>query len=480
MMRFGKKYLAGIGFIIGQVLIAQTPFVSSKSLSVFPNDSILVSRLQAIPSVIDLTFNSSVKNYIKSYVEQNTKQSSELLSLADYYFPIFEEILDSYELPLELKYLPVIESSLKPTAYSPVGARGLWQFMFGTGKHYGLEINNYIDERRDPVKSTKAAAQYLKDLYDIYGNWHLVIAAYNCGPGNVNKAISRSGGKRDYWDIYYYLPRETRGFVPAFIAAAYLMNYAYAHGIEPAEPQFPVSTDTVLITKDLHLKQVSGSLGISLEQLRELNPVYRRDIIPAAGGPNALILPSDNIISFVSNEDSIYSFNRATYFSNTNDVRNPAKSNYIPEPPSGNLIGLDYKIKSGDNLGYIADWYGIRLSQLKYWNGLYGNTIRAGKTLKIYVPKDKMESLSEVNAMTFEEKQQMIGKSSKEQEGMPITEKDDDNYVYYTVKSGDNLWDISQKFSGVSSDDILRLNGMKSSAIKPGLQLKIKPKDGLD
>ncbi|MDD4756123.1 MAG: lytic transglycosylase domain-containing protein, partial [Prolixibacteraceae bacterium] len=244
-------------------------------------DSVYISRLQEVQQIIPLSYNKLVKNYIRMYTEKKRNLVEMMLGLSAYYFPVFEEALDKNEMPLELKYLPVIESALNPKARSRAGANGLWQFMYQTGRQYNLEITSFVDERSDPLKSTEAAVRYLRQLYDIYGDWHLAIAAYNCGPGNVNRAVSRAGNKVDYWAIYYYLPRETREFVPAFIAASYVMNYYKEHNLVPLLPDVPFITDTVMVNKYLHFDQVAASLNIEKEQLRSLNPMYRRDIIPA-------------------------------------------------------------------------------------------------------------------------------------------------------------------------------------------------------
>ena len=287
------------------------------------SDSIYIERLQGLDSYVDLSFNKLVKNYIELYMKRRPSQVSVMLGLSKYYFPIFEAALDKYGLPLELKYMPIIESALNPTAYSRAGACGIWQFVYGTGKMYDLEITSYIDERRDPVKSSEAAAKYLKDLYDIYQNWHFVIAAYNCGPGNVNKAIRRSGGKRDYWTVYYRLPRETRGYVPNFIAAAYAMNYHEKHGIKAAYPTIELVTDTIIVNDYLHFKQVEAFTGVDMAELRALNPQYRRDIIPANGLKQyPLRLPVDAVGLFIENEMKIFAHTREEYFPN-NAIKNP-------------------------------------------------------------------------------------------------------------------------------------------------------------
>ena len=248
------------------------------------SDSVYIDRLSRMPTVMEMPYNEIVRKFIDMYAGRLRNQVSFMLSACNFYMPIFEEALDAYNLPLELKYLPIIESALNPSAVSRAGAGGLWQFMIGTGKMYGLESNSLVDDRRDPIKATWAAARYLKDLYDIYHDWNLVIAAYNCGPGNVNKAIRRSGSKKNYWDIYFHLPKETRGYVPAFIAAMYTFNYHKEHNIFPLENELPTMCDTIMISDALHFEQVAKLMDISVEQIRDLNPQYRSDIVPAGFG----------------------------------------------------------------------------------------------------------------------------------------------------------------------------------------------------
>ncbi|MBN1198671.1 MAG: lytic transglycosylase domain-containing protein, partial [Bacteroidales bacterium] len=287
-------------------------------------DSVYIARLKNIHQVIDLSYNQVVKNFITLYTEKQRDLAEVILGLSAYYFPIFEEILDRYNLPLELKYLPVIESALNPQSLSRAGANGLWQFMYGTGRQMGLEISSFVDERRDPHKSTDAAARYFMQLYEIYQDWHLVIAAYNCGPGNLNRAIQRSGNKRNYWEIYYHLPRETRGYVPAYIAATYLLNYYKEHNLHPGMPGIPLQTDTVMVHDYLHFNQLSETLGIPKEQLRSLNPMYRRDVIPArAEKTYPLVLTHEKIRDFIARDTSVFAFQREKYFPD-NTLINPS------------------------------------------------------------------------------------------------------------------------------------------------------------
>ena len=267
-----------------------------------------INRLLRLPTVMEMVHNEVVQKFIDRYSGRLRHSISYMLGASNFYIPIFEEALEAYQLPLELKYLPIIESALNPKAVSRVGASGLWQFMIGTGKQYGLQVNSLVDERRDPIKSSYAAARYLNDLYKIFGDWNLVIAAYNCGPENINKAIRRSNGNKDYWEIYPYLPKETRGYVPAFIAANYIMTYYSLHNICPMSTRLPAKTDTVMVNKNVHLEQVAEVIGINIDLLRSLNPMYRRDIIPGATEPYALRLPLTEVGKFIDLQDSVYNY----------------------------------------------------------------------------------------------------------------------------------------------------------------------------
>ena len=279
-----------------------------------------ISRLRRMPTVMEMSYNDVVQQFIDRYSGRLRYSVSYMLGACNFYMPIFEEALEAYGLPLELKYLPVIESALNPKAVSRVGATGLWQFMLATGKQYGLEVNSLVDERRDPIKASYAAAHCLSDLYKVFGDWNLVIAAYNCGPGNINKAIHRAGGAKDYWQIYPYLPRETRGYVPAFIAANYIMTYYSAHNICPLQTKLPTKTDTVIVNRNVHLAQIAGVLDIDLDMLRTLNPEYRRDIVPGATKPSAIKLAMNDVTRFIDNQDSIFNYNTAELLTKRDEV----------------------------------------------------------------------------------------------------------------------------------------------------------------
>ena len=344
-------------------------------------DSIYKQRLQAFPFVIEVPYNEVVRRYILRYVKHSPRQLAALQRKAEYYFPIFEDILAKHDLPYELCYMPVIESALNPQARSHMGATGLWQFMPATGKKYGLEINSLVDERMDPIRSTEAACLFLKNLYTIFQDWNLVIAAYNCGPGNVNKAIHRAGGKRDFWSIYPYLPSETRGYLPIFIAASYAMNYAEAHGICPATPLATMASDTIVTTQRQHLKQIADNIDIPLAELRRLNPQYPRDIIPG-GKAYAICLPIEKAGLYIDKQDTILAYQAKELIHNRRDEIELLHRTSVNGGYSINGVTY-YKIKEGDTLGGIAKKFRVSVKQLKAWNGLKSDMIRAGKTLKI-------------------------------------------------------------------------------------------------
>lgn len=343
------------------------------------SDSVYIDRLSRIPSIIEMPYNEVVKQYIEAYTGRLRNKVSFMLAAANFYMPMFEEALDTYDLPMELKYLPIIESALNPKALSRQRASGLWQFMLKTSKSYGLETNSLVEERFDPQKSTWAAVRYLKDLFNIYKDWNLVLAAYNCGPGNVNKAIRRAGGSTDYWDLYPFLPKETRGYVPGFIAANYVMTYYCEHGICPMESQLPTISDTIHINKDLHLQQVASVCNIDIEQLRSLNPQYKKDLIPGNSKVYTLRLPNNMATTFIEREDSIYAFDAKKYLNKrrTVAVNDGSKA-------TGSTKGAQYyKIKQGDTLGGIAARYKTSVSKLRSLNGIRGNNIRAGRSIRV-------------------------------------------------------------------------------------------------
>ena len=343
-------------------------------------DTMYAKRLAALPTIVRMPYNNMVRSCIDRYTKKGRSQVSYLLGISEYYFPIIEEEIDRIGVPRELKYLPIIESALNPKAASRAGAKGLWQFMFHTGKLYGLKANNYIDERFDPVKATSAALHYLKDLYDMFQNWELAIAAYNCGPGNVKKAILRSGGSTDFWKIYPWLPRETRGYLPGFIAASYIMTYYEDHGICPMESELPIAIDTIHINKNLHFNQIVEVCGVDIQELRALNPQFIKDIVPGENETYVLRLTNNTTTKFVENEDTIYKHNADKYFPKTDieKMLKEAKAN----TGAGNMIR--HKIKNGETLGSIALKYRVSVKQIMKWNDMRNTNIRAGKYLKIY------------------------------------------------------------------------------------------------
>lgn len=349
------------------------------------SEAVFIDRLSRIPAVMEMPYNEVVQRFIDLYTGRLRNQVSFMLSASNFYIPIFEEALDAYGLPLELKYLPIIESALNPSAVSRAGASGLWQFMIGTGKIYGLESNSLVDERRDPIKATWAAARYLKELYSIYGDWNLVIAAYNCGPGNVNKAIRRANGQTDYWAIYHHLPRETRGYVPSFIAANYVMRYYCDHNICPMETRIPADTDTLQITRNLHFEQIAALCNVDIEQIKSLNPQYKKNIIPGDIKPYTLRLPLNNICAFIENQDSIYAYRAETLFSNRKQVEIKNETSTAKKGSAGGSGKLVYhKIRRGESLSTIAGKYRVKVNDIKRWNNLKNNNIIAGKNLKVY------------------------------------------------------------------------------------------------
>ena len=421
-------------------------------------DSVYIARLKNMNSFITLPFNDIVKNYIILYSEKMGARIENILGLCSYYMPIFQETFNKYDLPEELKAMAVIESALNPTAVSRVGAKGMWQFMYSTAKMYGLHIDSFVDERLDPVKSTDAAARYLRDAYNIFGDWNLAIASYNCGAGNVLRAIRRSGGSRAFWDIWPYLPRETRGYGPAFVGALYTMKYYKEHSIRPAAIEIPAHVDTFKITKMLHLKQVSELTGAPLDQLKNLNPQYRHEIIPGNEREYILRIPYNYTNAFIDHEDSLYTYKADIYF-------NPATIKKIKDGGDGERIV--HKVKSGEYLGKIASKYRVSVAQIKRWNNLKSNDIRIGQKLIIYrggkAPSSSSSSTSSSSA-----------KASSSTASAPKVSSVDPNaeYTIYTVQSGDSLYLIAKKFAGVSAQNIMDFNGIGSN-IRPGMKIKI-------
>lgn len=360
------------------------------------SDSIYVDRLSRIPTIMEMPYNNIVRKFIDQYTGRLRHSVSYMLGATNFYIPIFEEALALYNLPLELKYLPVIESALDPTAVSRKGATGLWQFMLSTAKRYDLKINSLVDERRDPIKASFAAAQYLNDLYKVYGDWNLVIAAYNCGPTSLNKAIHRAGGSKDYWTIYPYLPKETRGYVPAFIAANYVMNYYCEHNICPMRARLIDGNDTVVVNKDLHMEQVASVCGVEMEKIKAFNPQYKTSLVPGNSYDCILRLPSEAALKFIDLGDSVYSYRSSELFTKRKTVeideaelekqQNSARRSYSSSRRRSSRSSRRSKsvtIKNGQTLSEIAEKYGTSVSKLRRLNGIKGSSIRAGKKIRV-------------------------------------------------------------------------------------------------
>lgn len=363
----------------------------------FPKE-VFIDRLGRLPNRMEMPYNEVVQKFIDKYSNQLRRSVSYMLGASNFYMPIFEQALETYGLPLELKYLPVIESALNPKAVSRVGATGLWQFMLHTGKQYGLEVNSLVDERCDIVKSSYAAAEYLNDLYKIFGDWNLVIAAYNTGPQNINKAIHRAKGEKDYWKIYPYLPKETRGYVPGFIAANYIMNYYCEHNICPMVTELPIKTDTVMLDRDVHFAQIAAVLGVDIDAIRMLNPQYRIDIVNGSSKPSALRLPADQINNFIDKEQAVYAYNPDELLKRRKEVeveqsvttessvrKSYGRSRIKSGKSSRNRRGKKntVTVKSGDTLSEIAKRNNTTVKKLKKLNKISGSNIRPGKKLKV-------------------------------------------------------------------------------------------------
>ncbi len=398
----------------------------------------------------NVEYNPSLERVINSYLKRRQSSLERLMTISQYYFPMFETELDNYDIPLEMKYLAIVESALNPRAKSPVGAGGLWQFMYTTGKMYNLDVNSYVDERNDPLSATKAACQYLAKLYKIFGDWDLALAAYNSGPGNVNKAIRRSGGRKNYWNLRPHLPRETAGYVPAFLATMYLFEYAKEHNFKPkrvANPYF--ETDTIRVKSLVTFDHISELVNIPVEDLQLLNPSYRLDIIPFIKEKNYVLrLPLDKIGVFVANEDAIYKAVNAELAQREKPLPKFFK----------NGSRVRYRVRSGDFLGKIANKYGVRVSQIKRWNGLRNNNLRIGQRLTIHPRKP-------VGTVVASKKKKSKVKAS------PSTYKG--SVKKYVVQEGDSLWVISRKFPGISIENLKEWNSISGTGIKPGLTLKL-------
>ncbi|WP_343622855.1 LysM peptidoglycan-binding domain-containing protein [Flavobacterium lindanitolerans] len=478
---------------------------------------LLKARLKEMDakSPFNIEYNQGLENIIKSFLKNRKKSYERLMAISEYYFPMFEAALAKYDVPLEIKYLAVVESALNPHARSRVGATGLWQFMFATGKQYNLDVSSYIDERSDPLKATEAACQYLSNMFKIFGDWDLVLASYNAGPGNVSKAIRRSGGQQNYWNIRKNLPKETQGYVPAFLATMYIYEYHKEHGIEPKRAAISYfATDTVMVKREMTFKQISDLLDIPESQIKLLNPGYKLDVIPFVKGKNHYLrLPLPKIAVFTSNEDKIYAYaqieedkKEKPYFSrkstlptggNTTETAiasTDSKSPYIdyseePEIVKGSKIVTKTKyhtVKKGDNIGEISQKYGVSIAEIKKWNRLKNNNVMLGAKLKIQTservattvvkktpkPAAKTKETTET-AIAAVEKQEA---KTKEVATDDTDNKEDDKSEFYVVQKGDNLNSIARKY-GVTVAEIKEWNNLEDTNVLSGSKLKLIPNE---
>lgn len=506
--------LVAITFFTNSEFIADTNLLNvfgftPDSVPVYP-DSVVIAWLEKLneETLMELSYNKYVKNYINAYAIKRRRVASRVLGLAELYFPLFEETLDKYNMPLELKYLAVVESALLPTANSRAGAKGLWQFMYGTGKMYGLKVNSLVDDRFDPIKATDAACRHLNDLYKIYDNWFLALAAYNSGPGNVNKAIRRAGGTKSYWAVWPYLPRETRGYVPAFIAVAYIMNYSAEYNLYPIHPGIlHQQIDTVVVNDVLSFDQISEFLGISKDELKFLNPQFKTGIIPTTKDKKYILrLPFLYGIEFVEHEQELYDFK---------SKKGIEKEKLLAEIKKAEERNI-HIVRSGENLGLIAQKYRCSVNSLKSWNNLRSNTIYPGQKLVVYAPgyasksssssskkkdvsglsKDyhivqndenlgliakkyncsvsDLKSWNNLKGNTIHPKQKLIVYAPKKKVVVASTANSTNDYIYHTVRKGDTLWDIANLYDGVSVDQIKKLNNIRNTKkLKPGQKLKV-------
>ena len=419
-------------------------------------DSVYIQRIAQMNSFITLPYNDIVRNYIIKYSEKMPATMGKILGLCEYYMPVFQETFDKYNMPEELRAMAIIESAMNPLAVSRVGAKGMWQFMYHTAKSYGLYIDSFVDERFDPFKSADAAARYLKDAYEIFGDWNLAIASYNCGAGNVYKAIRRSGSRK-FWDLWPFLPRETRGYGPAFVGALYATKFYKEHGIKPEAMIMPAHVDTFHINKMLHLKQVSELTGAPLEELKNLNPQYKHEIIPGNEREYILRIPYKYTNAFIDCEDSLYTYKADIYF-------NPTTIKRIKDGGDGERI--TYKVQSGDYLGKIATKYRVSVSQIKKWNNLKSNDIRVGQRLIIYRGgKAPVTSTSSTTKPT----------STSSSSPKPVQSANGE-YTTYVVKTGDSFYSIAKNYPGVSAQNIMDFNGIESSKLRVGMTIKIPSK----
>lgn len=459
------------------------------------NDSLMYKRLCDIHTPIQVTYNDKVKRFIELYSVQRQRSSSVILGLAQYYYPWMKAIFDKYDLPEELVYITIIESALNPTAVSPAGATGIWQFMYGTGKLYGLEVTSYVDDRRDPYKATEAAARHFRDLYNIFNDWGLAISAYNCGAGNVRKAIQRSGGKTDFWGVYPYLPRETQNYFPAFIGAMYMMTYHNLYGIQPAQISIPLDVDTIMINKETHFQQIANVLNISYDEIKTLNPQYKKDIIPAFNQPMPVRLRSNDLLMYIAMADSIPKYNYDTYFNPTKNLNQIAASGTVTE--DGMMIvqktpNKYHVVKKGETLGKIAAKYHTSVNSIKSLNHLRSTNLRVGQKLlvkkgtTVTVPnpnakkpeQDTTKAIAENGVMdSVNTTSDTIGGPTPvkpQPEIKPVKPQVD--YTSYTIRQGDTLYSIAKRY-GTTANDLAQYNNLSNKdALRIGQKLKIPKK----
>ena len=496
-MSLSKKILTlGISLVSAALLQAQTPSVQSPiadmldSLSsqkmfglafskpVFPknnkyrfaqdsvplyDDYTYQSRLAKLDAVspFDLVYNEHVKGFINLYTVRKRESVSRMMGVAQLYYPMFEEVLDKYNIPLELKHLAVIESALIPYARSKAGAMGLWQFMYPTGKMYGLNVTSYVDQRCDPYKATVAAAEYLKNLYNMFGDWQMVLAAYNAGPGTISKAIRRSGGKKTYWEIRPYLPTETQGYVPAFIAANYVMTHGAEHNIYPAVPRKTYfEVDTVVVKEQMTFDQISQTLDVSTEEILYFNPQYRKNIIPAGG--NAMCLPKNKIAVFLNNEQAIYAAIKA-------QQEQSEQYEIVSE------VKKTHTVRSGEKLSTIARKYGVTVEDLKTWNYVGKKGIRPGKKLTVYVREQRPIAKKKIDVTNNTSEPNLANNGDTANKQLAEKKQLDAGIVYHTVKSGESIYAIARAY-GVEPDQIVQLNGLADKIVHVGQLIKIKAK----
>jgi membrane-bound lytic murein transglycosylase D len=464
------------------------------------NDSTYIDRLSKLNTLIELPYNETVRSCIDFYIDRRRNTVEYLLGVENFYFPMIEQVLDEYDLPFELKYLAIVESALNPTALSRAGASGLWQFIMPTGKQYGLEINSLIDERRDPLKATHAACQYFRDMYKIYGNWTLVLAAYNCGPGNVNKAIRRANGSTDYWKIYPYLPRETRSYVPMFIAVNYVMNYYAYHQLYPVQTKALPSTDTIMVTQQIHFEQIAAILNMEIDELRALNPQYKRDIIPGHSKPSPLKLPVLQTYAFIQFQDTIAKHRADEIFTNRNSIgRLSNRSNER----------IIHKVKSGETLVTIGNKYGVAASSIRKWNGLRSNKVRTGQNISLYVDNggyalsstakaNSQEPEKQSNQTPVAKSKQLIpsstvkpslaststtaksgqiavstGQKTVEVNSNTSSPDNSNSYSTYKIKDGETYYSVAKKYPGYDYHDLMQINNTSNAKLKPGQIIKV-------